>query len=389
MDMRDTSPTIRRAKGSAHTGALSRGCVLCGEGAKMVLFITGLCSHGCFYCPLSEKKSGKDVSHANERQVVSIREVLEEAVLMDVLGTGITGGDPLLVLRRTLRWIEELKVRFGPEHHIHLYTRTPASRNSLVKLRDAGLDEIRYHIPPEDWSGEGIARQEFGDSMGAARELKIDCGLEIPVFPDMRTELTDLCKWGFQAGAEFINLNELEMNYINHEELLKKDYFTASDISSAVKGSGETGERIIEHFSRKGNFRIHLCTVSFKDGVQLKNRIGRRALNVMRPYHEMTEDNTLVRALIECAPTDENIEALMNEFEIPGELIDKDMVNSCITTAWYIAEELNPVIPYRCAIIEEYPTFDRLEVERRYLEKKQDPHEKPLFYEKRGHPPPY
>ena len=367
--MEIASPIRSRKKGSLHAGNLSRGCILCGKGAKMVLLITGLCNYRCFYCPLSEKKSGKEVRYANERQVFSISEVLEEAVLMDALGTGITGGDPLVVLESTLRYIEELKKRFGKGHHIHLYTRTPASQAMLEKLKEAGLDEIRFHIPPEYWDEERMENSGFGDSIGIARALALDCGLEVPAFPDMGQELTALCQWGFQAGAEFINLNELEMNHINHEELLKRGYFTGSGISSAVKGSGETGKRIVEHFGRAGNFRIHFCTVSFKDGVQLKNRIGRRALNVMRPYHEMTEENTLVRALIECPPTDENLISLKEEFDIPDELIDKDIENSCLTTAWYIAEEINSYIPFKCAIVEEYPTFDRLEVERRYLKK--------------------
>ena len=56
-------------KGSLVKGDLPKGCRYCEQGRKMVLLVTGLCRYACFYCPLSEKKSGKDVVYANEKKV--------------------------------------------------------------------------------------------------------------------------------------------------------------------------------------------------------------------------------------------------------------------------------------------------------------------------------
>lgn len=358
-----------REKDSLYTGSLSRGCVLCGEGAKLVLFITGLCDHGCFYCPLSEKKAGRDVIFANERRVTDVSEIIEEAELMDAEGTGITGGEPLLRLDRTCEIMMELKRRFGSDHHIHLYTRTPADVDTLTRLKKAGLDEIRFHIPTEIGLDERTF-QQYGDSLGACKEIGLDHGVEVPVFPDRGDELMKLVRFAGENGAEFINLNELEMNYINYSILGRKGYSTTGEVSSAVAGSAETGGRVVRQYSEDGKANVHLCTVAFKDGVQLKNRIGRRAKNVKRPFEDISKDNTLLRALIECEPTEHNIKNLMEEFEIPAEMIAVDERNECLTTAWYIAEEISPYIPFRCVIVEEYPTHDRLEVERKFLDKK-------------------
>ncbi|MGQ9788780.1 MAG: radical SAM protein, partial [Candidatus Hadarchaeaceae archaeon] len=102
-------------------GKMPLGCRLCVKGAKMVLFVTGLCRRHCFYCPLSDKRAGKDLIYANERPVKTVKDILDEARSMDALGTGITGGDPSLRFKRVLAYLRLLKAKLGRSHHIHMY----------------------------------------------------------------------------------------------------------------------------------------------------------------------------------------------------------------------------------------------------------------------------
>ena len=99
--------------GSYLVGQMPDGCRLCTMGAKLVLFVTGLCNKACFYCPLSPERKHRDISLANERPVRRLEDITEEAMLMDALGTGLTGGDPLLRPDRTVKYIELLKREFG------------------------------------------------------------------------------------------------------------------------------------------------------------------------------------------------------------------------------------------------------------------------------------
>ena len=136
----------------SYSSFLTDGCRCCREGAKMVLFVTGVCHRVCFFCPLSEDRKDKNVIFANERAVFSDADVLEEARSMSAKGTGITGGEPLLELEKVIHYIHLLKNTFGKSHHIHLYTSTAPGSGDLERLSAAGLDEIRFHPPFEVWN---------------------------------------------------------------------------------------------------------------------------------------------------------------------------------------------------------------------------------------------
>src|SRR3990172_8582645 len=90
-----TLALTERPYGSQIRGRLPVGCAQCTEGAKMVLFVTGLCSYHCFYCPVSDEKMYRDVVFADEKRVERDEDVLEEARAIRAKGAGITGGDPL------------------------------------------------------------------------------------------------------------------------------------------------------------------------------------------------------------------------------------------------------------------------------------------------------
>ena len=73
----------------------------------MVLLVTGKCSYKCYYCPLSLKKQGKDDTYANEKLVQDDDDIIFEAESIEARGTGITGGDPLLAMKKTVSELHE------------------------------------------------------------------------------------------------------------------------------------------------------------------------------------------------------------------------------------------------------------------------------------------
>jgi hypothetical protein len=116
----------------------------------MVLFVTGRCHRGCWYCPISTERNGGDAPFANDRKVEREEEILAEGEAMSALGSSITGGEPFLVLDRVVRICRMLKARFGKDHHIHLYTGVAPGPEQLALLQGL-VDEIRLHPPEEHW----------------------------------------------------------------------------------------------------------------------------------------------------------------------------------------------------------------------------------------------
>ena len=341
---------IKDETGSMHT-QLCEGCRLCHMGSKMVLFVTGVCSRDCFYCPISLEKKDLDVTFANERKVESDAEVLEVARQMDALGTGITGGEPLARLERTLHYIKLLKSEFGRQHHIHLYTCTAPSEDVLVKLNAAGLDELRMHPPENLW--DHFYGSNYQRSLLYAKELGMSAGIEIPVI----REVPEIERAIFEAGA-FLNLNELEFSDTNSAAMKLLGYRLRDEVSNAVQSSEATAHEIV--LNSKANIRY--CSSRFKDATQLRERLKRTASRIARSFDEITDDGTIIYGEI----TGDVSEALkkLKKLEVPRDMyafIDGNRIE----IAWWILDDIKEELAGTVkSIVERYPLKDGLVVER-------------------------
>jgi hypothetical protein len=346
-------------KGSEYTGRLPKGCVHCARGGKLVLLVTGKCDSGCYYCPLSFKKRGKAVVYADEMMVRKDEDILEEAGLIDATGTGITGGDPFIQPKETAKLIGLLKDGFGEKHHIHLYTGSTDLR-TIERVASSGLDEIRFHPPVSTWRRLGDS--EYAGAIVASKSYGMDAGFEIPAIPGCEGDIRAFLSDAYDLGASFVNLNELEFSESNWRELRKRGFDVKDDLSASVRGSGRMALRLLK--SAPKCLPTHYCSSSFKDGVQLRRRIMRRARNVLRPLDVLTKDGTLIMGIIEtnnpCALAVE----LGMRFGIPKRYISPNREMRRVEIASWILEEIADELSQKAFIIEEYPTADRLEVER-------------------------
>jgi len=354
---------------------LAKGCQLCVQGKKLVLFVTGLCLRNCFYCPLSERKKNKDRQWANECEIKSDKDIIEEAKLCESKGAGITGGDPFLKINRTIKYIKMLKKKFRKDFHIHLYaTLIKMTENKLKKLHKAGLDEIRFHPNLQD--------KKLWYKILLAKKYNWLKGIEIPIIPSFEKQIIELIEY-FKNNVDFFNLNELEFSDTNAQNLVKLGFRTKDKLSYAAKGSHELALQILKKYPK---LRMHYCTAKLKDKVQLANRLKRRAKNAATKFDIITNSGSLVRGAIylkELKPgfgyrkkisKIQNKQAVMRKLKNLKQELEKEFGKKFLIDDFKyriladsrLIKKVSKKYP-NCALVEEYPTHDAMEVQLEFL----------------------
>jgi len=326
---------------------ISEGCEQCAKGGKMVVFVYGYCDQrDCFYCPLGENRKNVTEVYANERQVERDQDLIDEAERMDALGASLTGGEPQEVMDRTTRYISLLKEEFGEDFHTHLYTGITGGRENMRRLAAAGLDEIRFHPPLEQWGD--LHGTEWEDILYVAREEGITPAFEIP---GIRAE-PEFLEFLDEGAADFCNVNEFEMSQGNFRRMQQEGFELREGHMSAVEDTrGEILDVMGDHE------RVYFCTSVFKDAAQHRRRLKRMARTVRRPFDEITDDGTLVYGKTTAEPG--RFEAL----GVPEEFYT--VKSEHVEVAWWLLEEMVADGDLdEGEIVEQYPTVEGTVVER-------------------------
>ncbi len=336
---------------SKYVGRLPKGCMQCMRGRKLVLFVTGVCAHSCYYCPLSSKRKNVDKTWANEALVSSEEDVVCEARLCSSTGAGVTGGEPLARLERTIKYIRGLKREFGSKFHVHLYTSGDVITSDMLKaLEDAGLDELRLHLR-EDLS---LIDKCLGH--------KFDVGAEVPVVPGDMEKLKELVLYLEKVGAKFLNLNELEMSELNFSQMTKRGLLSNEDVFNTVRGSREAGLKLLE-FARRNTKKlsVHFCTSGVKNVYQYQNRLRLRAKSILKGFERIVDHCMIEKGIVEgdCGKIVSELALTDDEFFVNR---DDNRVEMSVKNARR-AKRLG----YNCAVVKVMPTSDSFDFEKEGL----------------------
>jgi pyruvate formate-lyase activating enzyme-like uncharacterized protein len=276
--------------------------------------------------------------YANEHPVDTPDQIIEEAENMSALGTGITGGEPLLCLDNVIFYCRLLKEHFGSEHQIHLYTAKAPTDRELAMMQGL-VDEIRLHPPHECW--DEILKTDYIRSAKRAKEMGFAIGIEVPALPGLELLIAAL------PDLDFLNINELEWGDTNADEMRNRGFLLADSLHNAVEGTEDWAEKLCRHE------KVHWCSSAFKDAVQLRERLKRTAENTARPFDEVTYDGTVVYGVVE--PSSRNKSACVQLCE---RRLDEGSYEDCgdrIEMAWWLLEKYAGELEGKKYVVERYP----------------------------------
>ena len=327
----------------------AKGCSYCVKGEKLVLFVTGKCKRNCWYCSLSKKRKNKDIIFANERQCKNVKDIIQEVKESRATSAGITGGDPLLYLSRTIKFASALKKTFGKGFHIHIYLPTRLVTGEKLRRLASCVDEVRFH--PEFLINNNNTAEEIKKIKLAGLFFnKPDIGIELPLIPERKEEILDFIE-GVENVIGFVNLNEFELSDTNFNIVTKN--YKLKEGGYVISGSLETGKWILKELQkRKTKLKVHLCTAELKNAHQFRNRLKRHTI---LPFGKMTEDGTVIYLVVK------------GKAKMKETFYDKEKKRTILSES--VARKLLKENKLKIMRIEEFPTHDRIETESEEIEK--------------------
>jgi pyruvate formate-lyase activating enzyme-like uncharacterized protein len=181
-----------------YTRRLPPGCRSCVSGKGSNLLVTGLCTRDCFFC--FNEKPRRDETMVHGLPIDDPSEAPAIVARYGLRSVGLSGGEPLMRPQRVLALLDALKAMPDPPR-VELYTNGDLAHvDTLRRLRDAGLDAIRFDLAARDYDLDPVRR--------ALRFLP-EVAVEIPIVPEHKEKLERMVLELDALRVPFLNIHEL------------------------------------------------------------------------------------------------------------------------------------------------------------------------------------
>jgi pyruvate formate-lyase activating enzyme-like uncharacterized protein len=263
---------------------LSPGCRCCGNGGWSCLFVNGRCNGRCFYCPTAQDDDGPPVT--NGLAFTNPEEYAAYVAALGFSGVSISGGEPLLTPDLTLAYLSAVRKRCSDGVHLWLYTNgTLLTADLCSRLRDAGLDEIRFDL--------GAVRYHL-------KKLRLAVGsiptitVEIPAVPEdealLRRKMVEMA----EAGVNHLNLHQMRLTPYNFAPLSERGYTFLHGEKVTVLESELSALRSVCFGLEQGiPLAVNYCSFPYKRRFQQAAARRRAALAVCASGDVVTEPGYL------------------------------------------------------------------------------------------------
>jgi uncharacterized protein len=202
-----------------HIGRISPGCYGCFalDTFRYNIFSGAKCNLNCPYCfGRLEEEDGK----AYRMKTIAV--IMRESHLPGYDPKAVSfsgGGEPLLYMNIIKEYMElfrdiEKHMKQRPWHY--LYTNgILANQDMLLRLKDLGFDEIRFHLGASNFS-----KKVYQNLKKAVKHFKA-VTVETPSWPLHRKKLFEMLPIINDAGVKHLNLGEMEITNYNYNKIAK------------------------------------------------------------------------------------------------------------------------------------------------------------------------
>ena len=205
----------------AHVGRLSPGCKKCfvPDDFSANLYTGPRCNTSCEYC-LGYTR-GEELADEVKRN--QIRTLFLQAVQTDftdlIPSVSFTsgGGEPLLfmeIIDEYMTAVREIAPIVPKKIWCYLYTNgLLANPNTVERLREMGLDEMRFHI-----GASGFSDEVYRNIGIAVKELDT-VTVETPAWPPHREQLFEMLPRIQDLGVKHLNIGQIEVTRDNYDRI--------------------------------------------------------------------------------------------------------------------------------------------------------------------------
>ena len=300
--LKERGAQFRNAGASIRTGWLSKACVECtGMNGSETFSTTFKCHRDCYFCfnynlGDYEKYVREGCPWEEELQAAYEASGGKMAVL------GLTGGEPLLNLEDSLRFLQRAGELF-PQAHKRMYTSGDLlTEEGAQRLAQAGLTEMRFSIKQDDPADR---RETVLSKMKMATAYIPDVVVEMPIIPGTKDSMKEWMLRFEENGIKGMNLLEFCFPFHSWDEFAKRgftlknppfpemfDYGYSGGL--AVAGSEELALELMVWALDAGlSFGMHYCSLENKHRSEIRqlNEPARR----VHPIFEFDEGDFFVK----------------------------------------------------------------------------------------------
>lgn len=201
--LRHVTPLIRVEDGgdTIRLGKLSPGCRACKEGKWDCLFLSMTCNLSCAFCLTPCGLGRFSMLSALGNDLDALCEVYASS---EIIGIGLSGGEPLLAPQRLLHCLSRLRAG-RPDLYVWAYTNGLALTTELLSaLAEAGLSELRFNM-----AATGYSHGHVTAMLRHAVTRLPSVTVEIPTIPEHAGLLREVLPAWSRAGVKHLNLHEL------------------------------------------------------------------------------------------------------------------------------------------------------------------------------------